>query len=320
MAYSLLNNVADGLTDVLVYCTPIVVVVFLISLVVRAHSRKRAAKQAADDAQIVSEAIGRADTLDHFWEQAMLPDAAAGVSKYKETYVRDMLSTIRRIRADLVPLLDQVQGGEPLDATQRKALGFARKELNRCMQRFDGEYFDVAFALNQMRAAGKEDEGKVARLLLPPAPLRRPASASFARTANPPSTTESVDDDWINPLNPLSPFSPLNPLNALTPLYSTDSWSGVQSEQRSQDDGERRYGSWSDSGGAVTSSVFSCTSSGSSGGSDGGSDDVSRRTSSDYYTPSDSGGKSDDGGSCGSSSSDAGGGGDGGGGGGGGGD
>lgn len=250
----------------------------------RALVRRRKAKQAVADLRVVDETISRADALDLFWELGMLPNAQAGEGMFKEHYVRDMLSTIRRMRALLLPMRDQAQDGAPLDATQRGQLRHLRKEFNRCMERPDGQYFDVAATLAELNPTSNKLAGQASVRYQSRAPRYRPAAASFAETRGNAGTNTSNDEDWFDPLNPFSPLSPLNPLSSFSP------WHIGQSEPRHQDDGERSYGGWRDSGTRESStgifcgsgdssredvsrrSIWACTSSDDGGGGSGGSD------------------------------------------------
>lgn len=274
-----------------------------------AYVNKRKTKCAAADAQSVDQTILRAEALEQFWAQRMLPKALAGEGMFKEDYVRDMLSTIRRMHAELLPLIDQVQNGIPLDPAQRKQLAFLRKELNRCMQRPDGQYFDLTSTLAESDLSSRDFERDSQPQWQSRAPRGQPAVRAVAESSRQPRTYDSNDEDWINPLNPLSPLSPLNPLSSISP------WSFWKSEPGQPDERERRNSSWSDSGGTSITPVFSS-----------GSDDDSRRAPAECYSPrdtvygGDSGSSGDFGGGGGGGGNDGGGGGDCGGGGGGGGD
>jgi len=85
-----------------------------------AYLGKRKTKRAAEDCQTVEQTIFRSEALEQFWALRMLPNALAGEGMFKEHYIRGMLSTIRRIHADLLQLARQVQIGIPLTPAQRE--------------------------------------------------------------------------------------------------------------------------------------------------------------------------------------------------------
>jgi len=246
-----------------------------------AYARRRKAKRVAMDMQAVDQTIVRAEALEQFWEQGMLPNALAGEGMFKEDYVRDMLSTIRRMHAELLPLLDQVQNGTPLDASRRKHLAFLRKELNRCMQRPDGQYFDLATTLAEFGTSREvKREAPIqwqARSL-----MDRPAAAQLAERTSLQRDNNSSDGDWMNPLNPFSPLSPLNPLSSVSP------WSLWQSEPGHQDESDRHQRVWGDRSTSDNSSLGFFGGNDSSSGNDGG------RSLLDCSSSSDSGGSSND--------------------------
>ncbi|MGX0608597.1 hypothetical protein ACUXIL_003386 [Ralstonia pickettii] len=262
-----------------------------------AYLGKRKTKRAAEDSQTVDQTIFRSEALEQFWTQRMLPVALAGDGMFKEHYIRGMLSTIQRIRADLLRLARQVQTGIPLAAAQREHLTFLRKELNRCMQRPDGQYFDLTATLAESDIDRRDNPKEARSHSQSRSPRGQPVVRNVAEPSRVRGTSVSSDEDWTNPLNPLNPFSPLNPLAA-----TVSPWAFWKSEPAQQDESDRRRSSSSDSGGSSISSVFS----------PGGDDDI-RRTATGCYTQRDTGdgGGSSGGGDGGGSS----GGGDGGGGG-----
>ncbi|MGX0527861.1 putative membrane protein YgcG, partial [Ralstonia pickettii] len=176
-------------------------------------------------------------------------------------------------------------------------LTFLRKELNRCMQRPDGQYFDLSATLAESAIASRDSPREV-QSHSQSRPLRgEPAVRSLAETSRNQRTSVSSDEDWINPLNPLNPFSPLNPLAA-----TVSPWAFWKAEPGHRDESDRHCSSPSDNGGTSISSVFSP-----------GGDDDSRRAPADCYTPRDTGdgGGSSGGGDCGGGGgNDGGGGGD----------
>lgn len=225
------------------------------------------------DLRDVLETIERADTLLLYWKTVAPTKFGGSVSRARSSRLLDTIATLERIRDELLPLLEQVHGGQLLDDENRKLLNGARTDLNRYMKDEVGVTIDIAAELADIRrpldqapassgARGEQGaERRVEQQLIASAPVAQP---------------RGVMDDFLNPLNPLSPLSPISPWSVWHSTARAES-NDESREYRHHGGGDSTYSapesddtrrSFFDCSGDTSSSSTSDWDSGSSGGSD----------------------------------------------------
>lgn len=244
-------------------------------------------RQLKTDLRDVLETIERADTLLLYWKTVAPTKFGGGASRARSSRLLDTIATLERIRDELLPLLEQVHGGQLLDDEDRKLLNGARTDLNRYMKDEVGVTIDIAAELADIRkpldqapaSSGPRGEQGAERRV----EQQLTASAPAAQACG-------VMDDFLNPLNPLSPLSPISPWSVWHGSARAEP-SDESREYRHHDGGDSTYSapasddnrrSFFDCSGDTSSSSASDWDSGSSGGSDSCSDSSSSDSSSSF--------------------------------------
>jgi hypothetical protein len=240
----------------------------------------RVAKIAADN----GDRNGAVEAVQHQVQaEELAQNYAANVARLTPMLL-DTIATLERIRDELLPLLEQVHGGQLLDDEDRKLLNGARTDLNRYMKDEVGVTIDIAAELADIRkpldqapaSSGPRGEQGAERRV-----------EQQLTTSSPVAQARGMDD-FLNPLNPLSPLSPISPWSVwhssarAEPSDESREYrhhGGVDSTYSAPatDDNRRTF---FDCSGDTSFSSASDWDSGSSGGSDSCSDSSSSDSSS----------------------------------------
>ncbi|CAJ0808627.1 hypothetical protein R77560_04754 [Ralstonia thomasii] len=241
-------------------------------------------RQLKIDLRDVLETIERTDTLLLYWKTVAPTKFGGGAARARSSRLLDTIATLERIRDELLPLLEQVHGGQLLDDEDRKLLNGARTDLNRYMKDEVGVTIDIAAELADIRkpldqapaSSGPRGEQGAERRV-----------EQQLTTSSPVAQARGMDD-FLNPLNPLSPLSPISPWSVwhssarAEPSDESREYrhhGGVDSTYSAPatDDNRRTF---FDCSGDTSFSSASDWDSGSSGGSDSCSDSSSSDSSS----------------------------------------